>query len=219
VQRALARPALVNIVDQERYKVLFESWGARAVILQRPPADIVLPEPKLHSSGNLLEITVVNTFAPDEPLESIYQAARRLTNVHFYILGDTKLAPSGILDNVPENVSFTGYLLGDDYWQRIVSSNAIMSLTTYPYSLLAGAQDGMLAGVPLIISRQPVLTDYFTSGTVFIENTPDSIVEGVKQIRHRERDLRREISELAAEKRQLWKDNFQICNQIIGTAL
>jgi hypothetical protein len=219
LQRALSRPALVNIVDQERFKELFESWGAVAAIFPRPPELSVLPEPISHTSGKPLEITVVNTFNPDEPLEPIFHAARHLDDVHFFILGDTKLAPPGILKKAPKNVSFTGYLHGDDYWRRIVSSNAVISLTTFPYSLLAGAQDGMFAGIPLIISRQPALTSYFTSGTVFVENTSESIVEGINQFKKHEKKLRCEIAELYLEKRELWSSNYEIFIQNIGAAL
>jgi glycosyltransferase involved in cell wall biosynthesis len=219
IQRYLARRAYLNVVDQERYKQMFEAFGARAVVLQRALVDIHLPPPAGHATGKPIEITVINTFAPDEPLQPIYQAAASLKDVHFYVLGDKRFATPGTFDNVPENVTFTGYLRGDDYWQRIVSSNAIMCLTTYPYSLLAGGQDGMMAGVPLIVSEQPVLRDYFTHGTVFVENTAASIVEGVERIRCHEQDLRREISELFRQKRLLWDTNFQIFNQIVQGGL
>jgi glycosyltransferase involved in cell wall biosynthesis len=219
IQRYLARRAYLNVVDQERYRKRFEAFGARTIVLQRPAVDVHLPPPIGHASGKPIEITVINTFAPDEPLQPIYQAADSLKDVHFYVLGDKRFAPPGAFDQVPENVTFTGYLRGDDYWQRIVSSNAVMCLTTYPYSLLAGGQDGMRAGIPLIISRQPVLTDYFTDGTVFVENTAESIVEGIQQIRCREQDLRREITELSGQKRSLWQTNFQVFDQIVREAL
>lgn len=214
-QRCLARQACLNIVDQERFRKMFEEFGARTVVMERPPAGVALPAPAKRTFGKPLEITVVNTFAPDEPLKPIYQAARKLPDVRFYILGDKRFAPRGTFDNVPENVSFTGYLLGEKYWQRIMSSNAVMCLTTYPYSLLAGGQDGMLAGVPLILSRQPALTDYFTKGTIFVEHTPDSIVEGIQQIKRKEQELRREISELLEEKRLLWKKNYRAIEEIL----
>lgn len=215
-QKYLAKRAVLNIVDQDRFKKMFEGIGARAAILQRPPVDITLPEPIAHQSGRSMEITVVNTFAPDEPLEPIYHAAEKLTDVHFYILGDTRYAPGGIINKAPVNVSFTDYLHGEDYWRRIVSSDAVMCLTIYPYSLLAGAQDGMLAGVPIIISRQPVLVDYFTKGTVFVENTADGIVDGIQQVRSHGAVLRRELSELLAEKRLLWKESYQAIDEIVG---
>jgi len=218
-QRYLAKHAYLNIVDQERFKRMFEECGARAVVLQRPPVNVLLPRPIEHLGNGIVEITVINTFAPDEPLEPIYQAARKLTDVVFYILGDKRLAPPGTFDNVPENVCFTGYLHDNEYWQRVMSSTAVMCLTTYPYSLLAGAQDGMLAGIPLIISRQPVLIEYFTKGTIFVDHTPDSIVDGIQQLRSREAELRREILDLLTEKRLLWEKNYQVINEIIRDIL
>lgn len=215
-QQYLARRACLNIVDQARFKKMFTEFGARTVILERPPSSVFLPAPIKRPPKKPFEITVVNTFAPDEPLKPIYQAARKLPDVRFYVLGDKRFAPRGTFDNVPENVFFTGYLLGNEYWQCIMSSNAVICLTTYPYSLLAGAQDGMLAGTPLILSRQPALTDYFTKGTVFVDNAPESIVEGIQQITHKEQELRREISELLEEKRLLWEKNYRAIEEIIG---
>ena len=148
LQRALSRRALVNIIDQKRFKELFEAWGAKATIFSKPPKNIALPIPESLMPRAALKITVVNTFAPDEPIEPIFLAAQQLEDVIFFILGDIGIAPSGLLEKAPKNVRFTGYLKNDDYWRQLVSSDAIMSLTTYPYSLLAGAQDGMCAGVP-----------------------------------------------------------------------
>lgn len=219
LQRLLARPALVNVVDQERYQNLFMTWGARAIVLPNLPVEIPMPEPKSRSSEKSFEITVVNTFAADEPLEPIWQAARDLQDVKFYILGDTGLAPKGILTSAPENITFTGYLRGIDYWQRVVSSDALICLTTYPYSLLAGAKDGLMARIPMLLSRQPVLTDYFTKGVVFVDNTAGSIIEGVHQIRLRQNELRHEIADLLREKHTDWRADFQRFGQIIGAEL
>src|SRR5437762_310215 len=39
LQRLMARFAFVNVVDQDRFKTLFESWGAKALVLENPPND------------------------------------------------------------------------------------------------------------------------------------------------------------------------------------
>jgi len=163
-------------------------------------------------------VTVVSTFAGDEPLNLVLEAARRLPDVHFYVTGDTALADQGFLDSAPRNVVFTGYLKGENYWCRLLSSGAIMVLTTNPYSLVAGGLEGMYSSKPLLLSRQPALLEYFTKGTVFIDHTPESIAEGVRQTRERESALSRESAELAAQKRAQWSSAFQEFVGILGEA-
>jgi hypothetical protein len=154
-------------------------------------------------------VTVVNTFNPDEPLEPILGAAKLLPQVRFFILGNTDLADRRLLRSAPDNVRFTGYLWHDAYWSQLRDSQAIMVLTNYPYSLLAGAQDGVDVRRPLILSRQPALTDYFTKGTVFVDNSIQSIVDAIQTVQRQEHQLTQEIVEFAAEKRLQWEANFQ----------
>jgi glycosyltransferase involved in cell wall biosynthesis len=92
-----------------------------------------------------------------------------------------------------------------------------MTLTTYPHSLLAGGTDGMAVGRPIILSRQPALTEYFTKGTIFVDNSQESIVDGICQLQREQNRLRQEIMELAIEKRQLWEINFQKLMSLIET--
>lgn len=209
LQRALSRPALVNIVDQHRYKCLFESWGAKALVLERPPLSIPSDRLKQVYDSSQFSVTVVSTFAGDEPLGLVLGAAERLPEICFFILGDTALAKKYLMKDAPDNVKFPGYLLGDEYWNQLYSSRAIMVLTTHSYSLLGGAQEGMALGKPLVLSRQPALTDYFTRGTIFFDHSVEGVVNGVRKMREQEPHLSREIVELAAEKRERWEEEFQ----------
>jgi hypothetical protein len=139
LHRFLARRALVNIVDQEIRTQLFTSWGAKTVILADPPLSISKEKLQHLTDPLKYSMTVVNNFNDDEPVVPIIEAARKLPNISFYILGDVALARRRLLRIAPPNMIFTGYLLGDDYWSRLYSSNAVMVLTTAPFSLLAGA--------------------------------------------------------------------------------
>ncbi|MGB5931840.1 MAG: glycosyltransferase [Anaerolineae bacterium] len=216
LQRALAKRALVNIVNHPGHKRLFESWGAKSLVLERSPMSIPGDRLKQVANPNQYSVTVVSTFTGDEPLELVLGAAEQLPEVRFFILGDTALAKRTLLRAAPDNVVFPGYLLGDEYWNRLYSSQAVMVLTTHPYSLLSGAVEGMALGKPLILSRQPVLTDYFTKGTIFVDNSVESIVDGVRELRGQEHRLTQEIVELAAEKRERWETVFQELLALIG---
>ena len=105
-------------------------------------------------------------------------------------------------------MTFTGYLTGDEYWNRLSASSAIMVLTTYPFSLLGGAQEAMALGIPLNLSRQPALTEYFTRGAVFVDHSVDSIVRGLLTVQEREEWLKQDIAVLASESRVRWEAEF-----------
>ena len=205
LQHFLARKAVVNLIDTSEYQQIFESWGARILFLEDPPLEV--PQACLDSTGNPGEfwVTVVSTFAGDEPLDLVVEAARCLPQVRFFILGDTSLAKKELLEAAPQNVTFPGYLKGNDYWKQLYSSQAIMTLTTDPYSLVAGGTEGIYIGKTLILSRQPALLEYFTKGTVFIDHTVDSIAAGVRQAQERESILSQESAELAVEKSATWE--------------
>jgi glycosyltransferase involved in cell wall biosynthesis len=172
-----------------------------------------LPGPLSHS------VTVVNTFNDDEPVVPILDAAKQLPDISFYILGDTALANKSLFRMAPPNVVFTGYLLGDEYWKRLNSSSAVMVLTTQPYSLLAGAQEGMALGKPLILSNQPALVDYFSKGVVFIEHNPESIIAGVKRAIDQALLLGQDITALEKEKRDYWETGMRRLSDLVEVTL
>jgi glycosyltransferase involved in cell wall biosynthesis len=218
IQQFLSKRAAVSLVGTTEYQQIFNTWGARVLFLEDPPLEIPAKSQGVKTAPSQFRVTVVSTFAGDEPLDLIIQAARRLPDVCFYITGDTTLASQEFLDSAPENVKFPGYLKGNSWWDLLFSSNAIMTLTTNPYSLVSGGTEGMYIGKPLILSRQPALTEYFTKGTVFIDHTVDSIIDGVHQARERESILSQESKELAAEKRSNWECAFQEFEEILGEA-
>jgi glycosyltransferase involved in cell wall biosynthesis len=205
LQKFLAKRALATLVDQRLYQETFEGAGARTVVLERSPVNINVSALKRLPATEPFSVTMVSIFAVDEPVDIVVEAARLVPDVRFYITGDTKRAPAALLSSAPPNVTFTGYLYSDEYLNRLYSSNAVMTLTTEAYSLVSGGVESMALGLPTILSRQPVLLDYFTKGAVFVEHTPESIAAGVKQARDAEERLRREISTLAAEKIDRWQ--------------
>ena len=246
LQRFLAKRALINIIDQERFYKLFEGWGASSVILERPPLMLNMREdeevavtvqeglsskvlgnrwaeghPTLHENNQVHNrmpvsstpspflVAVIGTFANDEPVEIVVETAAALPNVRFSILGDRAKAPSRLIHNSPGNVSYPGYLMDAAYWDHLQSANAVMALTTFPHSLLGGAQEGMALGKPLILSRQPALTDYFTQGAIFIDHTVESIMAAVLACQSNQIRLSEESAELAVAKRIRWEKTFQ----------
>lgn len=204
LQRFLARRAVATVVDQRKYVQTFEGWGAHTVMLERAPVEIPQSRLKKISSPGDFSVLMVNIFGADEPTELVVQTARTMPDVHFFITGDPAKAPAGMIEGAPKNVTFTGYLKGDDYWHRLYSVGAVITLTTEPYSLVSGGIEAISLGRPNILSRQPVLEEYFTRGTVFVEHTVESIAAGIREAQRNEEQLAGEAAALAVEKRERW---------------
>jgi glycosyltransferase involved in cell wall biosynthesis len=215
LMRFLARRARATVVDQTLYQDTFDAWGARTVLLERAPVRLVPQRPQQSDRAGF-SVTLVSIFADDEPVDLVLKAAERLPEIRFYVTGDTDKADPKLLASAPPNVSFVGYLHGDDFWQRLLASNAVMTLTSEPYSLVSGGIEAMAFGKPSILSRTPVLTSYFTKGSVFVDHTAESIAAGVRAAREQEQGLSEEARELAVEKRRRWEGALRELLGLIG---
>ena len=71
--------------------------------LELPPGEPYPVEPGFN-------VLFVCTFASDEPVEAVLEAARQLPEVHFYVTGDRRKKPASFFETAPPNVIFTGFL-------------------------------------------------------------------------------------------------------------
>ncbi|MCB2180231.1 glycosyltransferase [bacterium] len=216
LHKFLARRATANLVDFTEYEELFTRWGAKAIKLERPPfLAPILREGHPEENGQF-SITVISTFNKDEPLDLVVEVARKMPEIKFYILGDTKLADPKLLATAPDNVVFPGYLKNEDYWQRLNDSDVLMTLTDTPKSLVSGGIEAMTLGKPMILSSQPVLIDYFTKGAIFISHTEKSMIEGINRSRSEMDVLTKESKELLIEKQSRWENSLNELRSLLS---
>jgi hypothetical protein len=217
LQRWMSRRVLANISDQDRFKRRFESWGAAPTIVFERPPKVVGGSGVATTSAKpgTFPVAVVNTFAEDEPLQCVLDAARLRPDVTFYITGDTAKGDRAMIAGAPANCVFTGYLRGDAYWGMLRGCRAVMALTEWQNSLMLAAQDGISLGKPTLTSRQQTLMEYFYKGAVFVENTGASIAEGIREVQEREQDLIREGREFVEERQRAWDVNFRQLQKLI----
>jgi hypothetical protein len=209
LQRWVSMRAYVNITDQYRFKRLFDGWGSKAtVVIERPPKDVGGKVLSSSPDPSKFEIGVVNTFGEDEPLQCVLDAAKLMPDMIFNITGDIEKGDKAMIDSAPPNCVFTGYLRGDDYWNMLNRCRAVMALTTWKNSLIMAGQDGITLHKPVLMSRQETTTEYFYKGTVFVENTGESIAEGIREIKRREQELIGETYAFLDERQKAWDANF-----------
>lgn len=198
----ITRNAALTLVTDHFFCTMIEQKGGRAMVLRDPVASTpFLPIQRREQ----FSVTVVNTFAPDEPLEAVLQAAASLPDVSFSITGKCSRANPALLQQAPSNVVFTDFLPDEAYYQLLRSSHAVMSLTTRDHTLQCGACEALSLERPIITSDWPLLREYFCNGTVHVDNTPDGIRRGIESLKRDYNRYEAEVVELRQMRRQEWQ--------------
>jgi glycosyltransferase involved in cell wall biosynthesis len=149
-------------------------------------------------------LAVVTTFAPDEPFQEMFEAARLFPDdVVFHFTGDHRTARID-LGRLAPNIVLAGYLPDRDYWDLIASVDLVIDLTSLDDCLVCGAYEAVAAGTPLVLSDNEAARKYFSGGVVLTENSAGSIAKAVDFGLRRRDELRYEIGRLKEELLLSW---------------
>lgn len=215
--RFLARKAVTTIVTNEHFRQLISDWGGHAFVLRDIPTSF--PETATYPVNGQFNVAVVNTFAPDEPIEAVLDAASELTDVHFHITGKKSRAGHRLPHHTPDNVHFTDYLPDEFYYALLDASQAVMCLTTCDHTMQRGACEALSLGKPIITSDWPLLRDYFHKGTVHVDNTSAGIRQGILRMKCSHQQYQAEIKELQTEQRKEWSVKMTLLADLIDRLL
>jgi len=206
---------VLTLVTDHFFRTILEQDGGRAMVL-RDPVDAATLSPVQRQEQ--FSVTVVNTFARDEPLEAVLQAAAGLPDVHFSVTGKRSRANPDLLKQAPSNVVFTDFLPDEIYYQLLRSSHAVMSLTTRDHTLQCGACEALSLERPIITSDWPLLREYFNRGTVHVNNTPSGIRQGIESLKQDYNRYETEVAELRQIRRQEWQFQSAELAELIYTS-
>lgn len=203
LQKFIARKAVTNIVTNNYWAEIVRSWGGHAIVMTDPFLE--LPEADTFQVKDGYNVAFVSTFATDEPLDAVLEAARTLPEVNFYITGNKKKKPAAFFESAPPNVTFTGFLDPDQQYPGLLRAvDAVMVLTTRNHTLQLGGCEATAVGKPLITSDWPYLKEVFPKGTVYVSDTAESIAEGIRKVQNNYSQLSTEIVQLREESQQDW---------------
>jgi glycosyltransferase involved in cell wall biosynthesis len=209
----LARKAVITIVTNEHFKQTVESWGGKALIIRDIPTQFQVDGS--YKISNKFNLVFINTFDVDEPMAQVLEAARDLPGVEFYITGKITSKYSNTVHASPENVHFTDYLEDSTYYSLLKEAHAIMCLTTRNHTMQRGACEALSLGRPIITSDWPVLREYFTKGSVFVDNTADGIQEGILEIQSHYDIYEAGIRQLQTDQQREWQEKIKILINLI----
>ena len=214
IQKFLARRAITNLVTNQHWAAIVQSWSADVFIL--PDPFVTLPEGTDVVVKPGFNVVFINTFAPDEPIEAVLQSASQLPDVHFYITGNTRKKPASFFANLPANVTFTGFLPDSHYFGLLRATQAVLALTTRNYTLQGGGCEAVSLGKPLITSDWPYLRELFAKGTIYVPNSSDGIRDGMLIMQQRYKDLEKEIISFRQESRREWDTHFAQLKELVA---
>jgi glycosyltransferase involved in cell wall biosynthesis len=209
----LSRRAITTLVTNEYLEDLVKAWGAKTFIIADIPT--TFPAGKAFSLNGKFSVAVINTFAPDEPIREVLEAAAALPEVQFYITGDPIRARKTFLQDHPNNIRFTGFLPDKEYLGLLQAVQAIMVLTTRDHTMQRGACEAVSLGKPIITSNWPLLKTYFHKGTVHVDNSSQGIREGVLKMQQEAKALEKEILLLQQERRLEWGEKYTSLARLI----
>lgn len=216
----MKRTAAVLVSNVEARESVLRENGIEPLVLEDRIPSI---EPGLSSGTDFrqksrsgLTIAVPSSFARDEPVGEILDAASALQDTVFYMTGDVSRVNRELLEQKSQNVVFTGFLEKDDYVRLLDDSDAVMALTTRDGTLLAGAYEAVALEKPLITSNRGPLVRYFDKGAIHVDNSAKEIISAVKAVPQKKRQMNREMRLLKEEKIRNWEAAFAKFKSIIG---
>jgi glycosyltransferase involved in cell wall biosynthesis len=219
LQRLLGTRAAAVMVTNPVHLQAVNAWPARGVIMADAPPRLAPPSSRQRPIENGRDVFVVLRFGPDEAVAEILQAARQLPQVRFHLSGDVRRAAPEWLRQHPPNVHFTGFLPLEEFWSRLRGANVILTLTSEDDAILRGGWEAMFAGQPLITSGTRALRNYFSRGTVFVDNVPDAIAAGIQTALAHQEELRQDMELLRMEQEATWAQERRELERILGVDL
>jgi glycosyltransferase involved in cell wall biosynthesis len=164
-----------------------------------------LPDVKPVTLLGTHKVVCVSTYAKDEPIGEVIEAARSLgRSCYVYITGDHRKLRRKALRNLPENLRLTGFLSDEAYISLLRGSDVVMDLTTLDDCLVCGAYEAVAVGKPIIVSDTAAARQYLYKGTVFTRNQSDAISKAIGEAIANLPRLRVEIRALRDELEARW---------------
>lgn len=179
ILRLLARGALVSLLCNEDARYYLQRWQARCLFLPDGLPDLSSYAGDLGSGGEQ-RIGVISSFAYDEPMLELFEAARLTPQVTYYVTGNPQRSTPQVLARRPANVVLTGFLHGDAYRGLLHNVQGLVVLATMPYTLCCGAYEALSLARPTILSDLPEQRRLFAHGFVLVRNEPEEIARAVE---------------------------------------
>ncbi len=204
LHKFFSKHAVTTIVTNTHLENILKEWSVPSFLMQ----DVRIKQnnidvPKFSERFN---ITLVNSFATDEPLDRFIEAVSEIKEAHFHITGKITNKTKHLLNGLPSNITFTDFLSDEKFFGLLKTSDIVVALTTKDHTMQRGAYEAVYMGTPVITSNWNILKENFNKGAIFVDNSVDGIKSGIYTAFEQIERLQKEVSQLKAEKMKIWEE-------------
>jgi glycosyltransferase involved in cell wall biosynthesis len=214
LHRFAARRAVVSTVTNAELARRVEAMGARALVVTDIP--YTMPEGHYPLEPGQFHVVFVCTYASDEPVLEVMDAARGIEGLHIHVTGNSKKATPEMHARRPPNVTFTGFLSTEQYCGLLRGADAVLVLTTRDHTMQRGGSEAVTVGKPLITSNWQMLRDTFPLGTIHVDNSTGEIEAALRRVMAEAPALREGIAQLATQRQTRWNTAHTQLRQMLG---
>lgn len=195
--RMIIRLADIVIVSNETLAIKARGMGGTAIAMPDPlPTGLDVTPEEAARSDSRFTILCVASWAPDEPLTEVIEAARQLetqgVSVNIQITGKYQRAGLSPAD-MPGNVELTGFVSDHQFEVLLHQADLVMDLTKRDNCLVCGGYEAIAAGKPVMLSDTAVNREVFPRGAVYTRNDAAAIAEAVMLAERELAELRDEV--------------------------
>lgn len=184
-------------------------------------------EKRFHETGDNVLLKKLNlvpnayvifpcSFAADEPIQEVIDAACRLPDIRFVLTWYVEKLAKQIRDSLPPNVTLTGFLKTDDFNCLFANAGAALVLTKYENVQLSGMQEAMAFGTPAVVTDLRTTRFLYKDFPVYVDNTVASIIHGIKFALQHKLNLERQMNLLRIESEKEFIDQMATLKSALG---
>jgi glycosyltransferase involved in cell wall biosynthesis len=179
--RSVVRRADLIIVTNSSLAERVRRLGGRPGVLPDPVPELGSVPPRAAGESDSSEVVVISTWAADEPLGAVLEAARQLPPPLFFTITGRPRGPLADAARATERVRLSGFVSEQDYLALLARARVVVDLTTREDCLVCGAYEALALGRPLVVSDSRALRELLRDGAIFAENEPAAVALAVSE--------------------------------------
>ncbi|MCB0074645.1 MAG: glycosyltransferase family 4 protein, partial [Caldilineaceae bacterium] len=172
IRYAFSQADYVLVSNAELCQAVVQLGGHPLILPDRVPTIESVASPKLIKNSKRPIITLISSFANDEPIESFVKAASDTKETFTLFVTGRRSKAGTSLRYEGEKIRFTDFLPHEDFDALIQHSDLLVDLTTRENCLVCGAYEALAVEVPVLLSDTNALRQTF-SGASFTQNSAE----------------------------------------------